>query len=50
MKYLNSVIEPGEAVGIVASQSVGEPSTQMTLNTFHLAGHSGKRYPPPESP
>ncbi|KAL1866279.1 hypothetical protein Plec18167_009119 [Paecilomyces lecythidis] len=42
MKYLKSVVEPGEAVGIVAGQSVGEPSTQMTLNTFHLAGHSAK--------
>ncbi|KAI1388405.1 beta and beta-prime subunits of DNA dependent RNA-polymerase [Hypoxylon trugodes] len=41
-KYLNSLTEPGEAVGIVAGQSVGEPSTQMTLNTFHLAGHSAK--------
>lgn len=41
-KYLKSVVEPGEAVGIVAGQSVGEPSTQMTLNTFHLAGHSSK--------
>ncbi len=41
-KYLKSVVEPGEAVGIVAGQSVGEPSTQMTLNTFHLAGHSAK--------
>jgi DNA-directed RNA polymerase I subunit RPA1 len=39
-KYLKSVVDPGEAVGIVAGQSVGEPSTQMTLNTFHLAGHS----------
>ena len=42
MKYMKSVIDPGEAVGIVAGQSVGEPSTQMTLNTFHLAGHSAK--------
>lgn len=42
MKYLRSLVEPGEAVGIVAGQSVGEPSTQMTLNTFHLAGHSSK--------
>lgn len=42
MKYLQSLVEPGEAVGIVAGQSVGEPSTQMTLNTFHLAGHSAK--------
>lgn len=28
-------------LGCVAAQSVGEPSTQMTLNTFHLAGHGG---------
>jgi DNA-directed RNA polymerase I subunit RPA1 len=41
-KYLKSVVDPGEAVGIVAGQSIGEPSTQMTLNTFHLAGHSTK--------
>lgn len=41
-KYLKSVVDPGEAVGIVAGQSIGEPSTQMTLNTFHLAGHSSK--------
>ncbi|KAK7561108.1 DNA-directed RNA polymerase-like protein I subunit [Phyllosticta citricarpa] len=41
-KYLKSIVEPGEAVGVVAGQSVGEPSTQMTLNTFHLAGHSAK--------
>jgi DNA-directed RNA polymerase I subunit RPA1 len=39
---LKSLIEPGEAVGVVAGQSIGEPSTQMTLNTFHLAGHSSK--------
>lgn len=42
IKYLKSVVEPGEAVGVVAGQSIGEPSTQMTLNTFHLAGHSAK--------
>src|ERR1700761_9597571 len=42
MKSLKSLVEPGEAVGVVAGQSVGEPSTQMTLNTFHLAGHSSK--------
>ena len=41
IKYLNSLAYPGEAVGVVAAQSVGEPSTQMTLNTFHLAGHGG---------
>ncbi|GMM41321.1 DNA-directed RNA polymerase I core subunit [Hanseniaspora uvarum] len=39
LKYMRSLIHPGEAVGIIAAQSVGEPSTQMTLNTFHFAGH-----------
>ena len=42
VRYLKSVVEAGEAVGVVAGQSIGEPSTQMTLNTFHLAGHSAK--------
>ncbi len=28
-------------MGCTAAQSIGEPSTQMTLNTFHLAGHGG---------
>ncbi|KAA8914558.1 hypothetical protein FN846DRAFT_926797 [Sphaerosporella brunnea] len=42
LKYMRSMIDPGEAVGIVAGQSIGEPSTQMTLNTFHLAGHASK--------
>ncbi|HIP74936.1 MAG TPA: DNA-directed RNA polymerase subunit A'' [Thermococcus paralvinellae] len=37
-EYENAVVEPGEAVGTVAAQSIGEPSTQMTLNTFHYAG------------
>ncbi|KAK1412905.1 hypothetical protein QVD17_34501 [Tagetes erecta] len=37
-KYLSSLAQPGEPVGVIAGQSVGEPSTQMTLNTFHLAG------------
>src|SRR3989338_1217703 len=31
-------IHPGEAVGIIAAESIGEPGTQMTLNTFHFAG------------
>lgn len=39
VRYMRSLVEPGEAVGLLASQGVGEPSTQMTLNTFHLAGH-----------
>lgn len=38
LKYMGSLAAPGEAVGILAAQSVGEPSTQMTLNTFHMAG------------
>ncbi|GBG27507.1 DNA-directed RNA polymerase subunit [Hondaea fermentalgiana] len=38
-KYLKSLCSPGENVGVIAAQSIGEPSTQMTLNTFHLAGH-----------
>ncbi len=33
-----SRVEPGEASGIVAAQSIGEPGTQMTLRTFHFAG------------
>ena len=41
LNYLYSLVHPGESVGILAAQSVGEPSTQMTLNTFHLAGHGG---------
>uniref|UniRef100_A0A7S4MUI9 DNA-directed RNA polymerase n=1 Tax=Odontella aurita TaxID=265563 RepID=A0A7S4MUI9_9STRA len=40
-KYSSALVAPGEAVGCIAAQSVGEPSTQMTLNTFHLAGCAG---------
>ncbi|MCX8184303.1 MAG: DNA-directed RNA polymerase subunit A'' [Sulfolobales archaeon] len=36
--YLHSLVEPGEPVGTIAAQSIGEPSTQMTLRTFHFAG------------
>lgn len=36
--YINAIVEPGEAVGTVAAQSMGEPGTQMTLRTFHYAG------------
>ncbi|CDZ97905.1 beta and beta-prime subunits of dna dependent rna-polymerase [Phaffia rhodozyma] len=39
LRYIKAMIDPGEAVGLLAAQGVGEPSTQMTLNTFHLAGH-----------
>lgn len=37
-KYANAKVEPREAVGIVAAQSIGEPGTQMTMRTFHYAG------------
>ena len=36
--YKRALVEPGEAVGIVSAQSIGEPGTQMTLRTFHYAG------------
>jgi DNA-directed RNA polymerase subunit A" len=36
--YDVSLINPGEAAGVVAAQSIGEPGTQMTLRTFHFAG------------
>lgn len=37
-RYFSSLVHPGEAVGTVAAQSIGEPATQMTLRTFHFAG------------
>ncbi|GCC11369.1 DNA-directed RNA polymerase subunit beta' [archaeon] len=37
-RYRYAEVEPGEAVGILAAQSMGEPSTQMTMRTFHYAG------------
>ena len=40
--YERSKIAPGEMVGAIAAQSIGEPATQMTLNTFHYAGVSAK--------
>lgn len=39
-EYEKMHIEPGEGVGIIAAESIGEPGTQMTLNTFHFAGVS----------
>lgn len=38
LKSMSSLVAPGEPVGLLAAQSIGEPSTQMTLNTFHFAG------------
>lgn len=36
--YEEAKVHPGEAVGIIAAQSIGEPGTQMTMRTFHYAG------------
>jgi DNA-directed RNA polymerase subunit A' len=36
--YKKALVEPGEAMGVVGAQSIGEPGTQMTLRTFHFAG------------
>ncbi|KAI8353137.1 hypothetical protein B0O80DRAFT_403006 [Mortierella sp. GBAus27b] len=41
-RFGHAVVNPGEMVGTVAAQSIGEPATQMTLNTFHYAGVSSK--------
>ncbi|KAH7850342.1 hypothetical protein Vadar_031346 [Vaccinium darrowii] len=41
-RFLQSLVAPGEMIGCVAAQSIGQPATQMTLNTFHYAGVSAK--------
>jgi DNA-directed RNA polymerase II subunit RPB1 len=41
-KFFQAILRPGEMVGNIAAQSIGEPATQMTLNTFHFAGVSSK--------
>lgn len=41
-RFESSIVHPGEMVGSLAAQSLGEPATQMTLNTFHFAGISAK--------
>lgn len=40
--YMRAIVHPGEMVGLVAAQSIGEPTTQLTLNTFHFSGISSK--------
>jgi len=37
-EYINSLVDAGESVGLIAAESLGERATQMTLNTFHFAG------------
>ncbi|KAL8765031.1 MAG: hypothetical protein Q9209_007757 [Squamulea sp. 1 TL-2023] len=41
-KFCRAAVNPGEMVGVLAAQSIGEPATQMTLNTFHFAGVASK--------
>ena len=41
-RFAKATANPGEMVGVLAAQSIGEPATQMTLNTFHFAGVSSK--------
>jgi len=42
VSYKRAIVSPGEMVGVIAGQSIGEVSTQMTLNTFHFAGVASK--------
>jgi DNA-directed RNA polymerase beta' subunit len=42
LKYKQAIVHPGEMVGVIAGQSTGEPTTQLTLNTFHLSGVASK--------
>jgi len=37
-----TVVESGEAVGVIAAQSIGEPGTQLTLRTFHVGGTASR--------
>lgn len=41
--YQQGKFEPGESIGIIAAQSISEPSTQMTMRTYHFAGTAGIR-------
>jgi DNA-directed RNA polymerase II subunit RPB1 len=42
-RFNQAIVHSGEMVGTIAAQSIGEPATQMTLNTFHLAGVGSKK-------
>ena len=42
LRYKQAIVHPGETVGVIAGQSIGEPTTQLTLNTFHLSGVASK--------
>ena len=38
---VGTLVNPGEAVGVIAAQSIGEPGTQLTMRTFHTGGAAG---------
>ena len=42
MLATGKLVELGEAVGIIAAQSIGEPGTQLTMRTFHTGGVAGE--------
>lgn len=42
LKHKEALVHPGEMVGVISGQSIGEPTTQLTLNTFHLSGVASK--------
>ena len=42
LNYNKAIVNPGEMVGMIGAQSIGEPTTQLTLNTFHFAGVASK--------
>jgi DNA-directed RNA polymerase II subunit RPB1 len=42
LSFVKGTVEPGETVGVIAAQSIGEPTSQMTLNTKHSAGVASK--------
>ena len=42
LNYNKAIVHPGEMVGMIGAQSIGEPTTQLTLNTFHFAGVASK--------
>jgi len=42
LRFKEALVHPGEMVGVIAGQSTGEPTTQLTLNTFHLSGVASK--------
>jgi hypothetical protein len=42
LNFIKSMVQPGEMIGVIAAQSIGEPTSQLTLNTKHSAGVASK--------